>query len=598
MPWIKESLPRRAWSSFADFFLSWWTEATRPFGKSGLSPTRELLRRVLLCAPVIVLVGLVVAGVGLYFFTGWRAHDLARKAMDNARAGNWQLAWLQISSAENLRGQSPEVRRTMVYVRSRADDPSAPALWDELSADTPLNSEEIAERARVTVRFGTDGQFAAAIAELEQTGEAAKAASLRSQRALRRGNLKESIAEARGAARNSSDAEGKMELLALLLRRHAPLLNAPGEHSPEDVRAGGEIIALVDELRGSDQGNAAIALALDAFPMSAEKSRAWAEAAMKDLSTDNPALLPAARHLARSGAATGAEVSARLAPAYAGTAPAKQAQLAAFLTENGMAEEALLLITPKKAAADPAAFEERGRALAALGRWDDLSALSESAANTTESSRLFFRGWAARNAGKDTAAANTLADAFRASVREGNAPAVLATLDAIGEGKAADPVIIEMCGRNETADGMFRLARDRFGRRGQFATLSKAYEAAAAATPGAPSLEDYRRRQDLLAGKSVPSAETAAAVTASPVDPSVRFTHALALLRENRAGDALGVFHDIDIFVDRLPPADQAIVIALWEANGMNRHAASLRGSLDPALLEKGEYALILRGAE
>jgi hypothetical protein len=55
------------------------------------------------------------------------------------------------------------------------------------------------------------------------------------------------------------------------------------------------------------------------------------------------------------------------------------------------------------------------------------------------------------------------------------------------------------------------------------------------------------------------------------------------------------VFHDIDIFVDRLPPGDKAVVVALWEANGMNRHAASMRSSLDPALLEKGEYALILR---
>lgn len=159
----------------------------------------------------------------------------------------------------------------------------------------------------------------------------------------------------------------------------------------------------------------------------------------------------------------------------------------------------------------------------------------------------------------------------------------------------ADPVIIEMCGQPETADGMFRLARDRFGRNGQFASLAKAYEAAAKAEPSAPSVQDYRRRSDLLAGKAVPSEETAAAVAAAPNDAAARFTHALALLREGRAGDALGVFYDIDIFVDRLPPGDKAVVIAIWEANGMNSNAASLRNSLDPALLEKGEYALILR---
>jgi hypothetical protein len=82
------------------------------------------------------------------------------------------------------------------------------------------------------------------------------------------------------------------------------------------------------------------------------------------------------------------------------------------------------------------------------------------------------------------------------------------------------------------------------------------------------------------------------------IDPravAARFTHALALLKADRAADALGVFHDVDIFVDQLPPGDKAVVIALWETNGMNTHAASLRRSLDPALLQPDEFALIAR---
>ena len=595
MPWIKESLPRRLWSSVADIPRRWWQEATRPFGKSGLSPARELFRRFLLWAPVIVLVLVAIGGTGLYFFTGWRAHDLARKAMDNARAGKIQMAWLQVSSAGSLRGQSPVVRRVMVYVRSAANDPAALALWDELAADIKLTAEENKERARVAARFGTEEQFAAAVAALEHDGDAAEVATWRAQRALQRGNLRQSIAEVRDAAEKSDDASKKMQLVSLLLRRHAPILNAKGQADPAEIRGGEEIIALVDELQGTDQGNAAVALAMGAFPQPPEKMRAWAEAAMTQPSKDNPALLPAARYLVQSGADTAPDIYRKLSPVFAGVDPAKQAELARFLTENGMAEEALLLITPKKAAADASAYEERGRALAALNRWEDLLALSETTANATESSTLFFRGWAAKNLGKTAVATKALADSFRAALREGNGPAVLSAIDSSGEGKAADPVIIEMCASAQTADSMFRVARDRFGRRGQFASLAQAYDAAAKAKPDAPSVQDYRRRQDLLAGKTVSSAETAAAVAAAPADPSPRFTHALALLREGRTGDALGVFHDVDIFVDQLPPGDKAIAIALWEANGMNGHAASLRRSLDPALLEKGEYALILR---
>ena len=546
-------------------------------------------------APVVVLLLAVTGGAGLYFFTGWRAQDLTRKAMANARTGNIQMARLQVASAQSLRGQSPEVRRAMAYVRSAANDPAAIALWEELAAEMTLSAEEIEERARLITRNGSDEQFAAAITALEQNGDAAKVASLRSQRALRRGNLQESIDEARAAAAQSNEPAKKIQLLTLLLRRHAPMLAAPGQAPPDDVRGGEEIIALVDELQGTNLANAAIALALGSFPKSPEKSRSWSEAAMKQLTTDNPALLPAARYLVKSGALDVAEVSRQLSAVFAGATPARQAQLAQFLTENGRAEEVLLLITRKKAAADPAAFEERGRALAALEKWHELLSLAEAAANAPESWKLFFRGWAARNLGKTTVAQKALGGAVRASVREGNAANLLAPLDAIGEEKAADPVIIEMCGRAETADGFFRAARDRFGRRGQFASLWEAYEAASTAKPDAPSVQDYRRRLDLLAGKTVSSSETAAAVAAAPGDPSARFTHALALLREDRAADALVVFHDIDIFVDQLPPGDKAIVIALWEANGMNTYASSLRQSLDPALLEKGEYALILR---
>jgi hypothetical protein len=483
----------------------------------------------------------------------------------------------------------------MAYVRSKANDPAAPALWDKLAADVILTAEENEERARAAVRFGKDEQFATALAALEQSGEATKAATLRAQRALQRRNLQQSLSQARSAAEASGDGERKMQLLTLLLRRHAPMLQVPGQADPADIRGGEEIVVLVDELQGTDQGNSAIALALGAFPQPPEKMRAWAETAMNQLSTDNPALLTAARYLVQSGAANATDLYRKLSPAFAGADPARQAGLARFLTDNGMAEETLLLITPKKAAADASAFEERGRALAALNRWEDLLALSETAANTTESSKLFFRGWAAKNLGKTAVATKALADSFRSALREGNGPAILSAIDSSGEGKAVDPGIIEMCGSAETADGMFRVARDRFGRRGQFASLAQAYDAAARAKPDAPSVQDYRRRQDLLAGKTVSSAETAAAVAAAPADPSPRFTHALALLREDRAGDALGVFHDVDIFVDQLPPGDKAIAIALWEANGMNGHAASLRRSLDPALLEKGEYALILR---
>lgn len=221
--------------------------------------------------------------------------------------------------------------------------------------------------------------------------------------------------------------------------------------------------------------------------------------------------------------------------------------------------------------------------------------MSEAASGAPESLRLVYRGAAAQKLGRSGIAPKSLADAVRAAVREGTLPQTLRAVDSLGEAKLADPILIEMCGSPGLTDAMFRAAQDRFGRRGQFTDMSEAWEAAAHAAPEAPSVQDYRRRLLLLEGQPVSSEETAAAAVAAPADHAMRFTHALALLREGRAGDALGVFHDIDIFVDGVPPGDKAIVIAILEANGMKGHAAAVRRSLNTDLLSKDEYVLIMR---
>jgi hypothetical protein len=593
MPWIKESLPRRVWSSFTDFFRSWWKEATIPLKKSGLKPRRALLRRILLWIPVFVLFAAVVAGAGLYFFTGWRAGDLARKAMDNARAGNLAMARLQIMSANNLRPDSAAVKRALVYLQSRFDDPASLGRWDELAAEgTAFSPDEIEEWARVAASTGTEEQFGRAMAALEAGGDAAKVAAIRSARSLRRGNLADSIAEARKAA--AEDPAAKLELLGLLLRRHGPMLNS-GSPNPEDVQGGEEIIALVDQLQGTPQGNQAIATALGAFPQPQAKAREWALAALEDLSVTNPALLPAAQRMVASGEGTAQDYAAKLSTAFAGAAPAKQAALAAWFNRQGMHEQALTLMTPNKAAQDADAYIARAETLAVMGNWEELRNLAETACNAPQSLQLANKALAAYHLGKTGEAQKALADALRAGAGDGGFGYALAAAEETRQREVADKVIVESCANAQMAANMFRLARDRFGRRGQFASLAAAYDDAAKAVPSAISVQDYRRRTDLLAGKPVPLEETTAAIAASPADQSARFTHALALLKADRAADALGVFHDVDIFVDQLPPGDKAVVIALWETNGMNTHAASLRRSLDPALLQPDEFALIAR---
>jgi tetratricopeptide (TPR) repeat protein len=296
-----------------------------------------------------------------------------------------------------------------------------------------------------------------------------------------------------------------------------------------------------------------------------------------------------------SGEGTAQDYAVKLSAVFAGAKPGQQAKLAAWLNRQGMPEQTLTLITLKKAAQDAGAYLVRGEALAAMGNWEELRKLGDTACNAPPSMQLSTKAVAAHHLGKSGEAQQALADALRAGTGDGGFGYAVAAAEQTGQRDVVDQVIIETCADAQQSANMFRAARDRFGRRGQFASLAAAYDAAAKAAPDAPAVQDYRRRNDLLAGKPVSLEETAAAIAAAPADQSARFTHALALLKADRAADALGVFHDVDIFVDQLPPGDKAVVIALWETNGMNAHAASLRQSLDPALLQPGEYALIAR---
>jgi hypothetical protein len=430
------------------------------------------------------------------------------------------------------------------------------------------------------------------MAALEAGGDAAKVAAIRSARSLRRGNLADSITEARKAAAN--DPAAKLELLGLLMRRYTPMLNSDAPN-PEDLQGGEEIIALVDQLQGTPQGNQAIAMVLGAFPQPQAKAREWALAALEDLSVTNPALLPAVQCMVASGEGTAQDYAVKLSAVFAGAKPGQQAKLAAWFNRQGMPEQTLTLITLKKASQDAGAYLARGEALAAMGSWEELRTLGDTACNAPPSMQLSTKAVAAYHLGKSGEAQKALADALRAGTEDGGFGYAVAAAEQTGQRDVVDQVIIETCADAQRAANMFRGARDRFGRRGQFASLAAAYAAAAKAAPDAPAVQDYRRRTDLLAGKPVSLEDTAAAIAAAPADQSARFTHALALLKADRAADALGVFHDVDIFVDQLPPGDKAVVIALWETNGMNAHAASLRQSLDPALLQPGEYALIAR---
>lgn len=591
---LKEWFLERVFEPSLDFVRRWWHEATAPILWSEYEPIwKTISQRVLLWIPPVAFVVVLVGSVSLYFFIQWRATDLTAKALENVRGGNLSMAWLQIRSAEGMRSDLPEVQRAKILIQSRMDRPAALPMWEMLAMKGKLSAEEIKERARLAMLVGTDEQFLTAVTALEQSGDVINASGFRATRLIRKGDLSSSIEQARKAAA-SGEPSRQMDLLRVLLMSYGPVLKKRGGVMPGSADASREIIELVDQLQGTPLQDEAIAMALQDFIPPKDTAHAWGTAALQDLSLKNPALLRAAHVMIANRDGKPRDYYEKLLPVFETADAIQKARFAHWMSRYQMWDEILQLINPEEAERDPAAFQQRGQALAQKEQWQDLIFLTGVTPQNFSSLRLVLRGLALKRLKRLELARNAFADAVTAAGKDGTLDVTLRALDAMGEGVVADPILIKLCANPLTTDVAFRAARDRFSRQGKIASLTEAWIAALTTAPELPVVLDFKRRMALLEGRDVPLEETAAAVDAAPIDVLMRFTHALNLLKTGKAVEALGVFHDRDIMAEQLSPSDKVIAIAIFKANGMNTQADILRRTLHPNLLQKEEFALLM----
>lgn len=564
---------------------------------SGSSKTRrrQNLRRLLTISVAVALVVTLLGAVGYYFFTGWRARDLAAKAKKNFEQANYRMAWLQINSARELRGNDPDVLRTAGFIEGAMGRASALDHYTKLSDKVNLTPEDLHARAEIAVRFGTDEQFDGAVDALEASGQLAEAGQLRTARRLRQGDLDRAIAEARRAAASSDDGGAKLLLAQLLVQRYRPEFGEAKHPSAEALAGSAEVVGLIDALLETPQRHEALAFALGGVNTAPANRQRWAAAAMERIEPDNLALLPAAMVLVQSGQKTPQQIHAQLRPVFDAAPLARRAAYAMWLTGAGLAKESLTLITAQEAGESTAAFGARTEALFRLENLEAVLAAVEAGGNVDDDVRLTAKARAeyARGRGAQGGAA-ALREAMEAAAKSRRLELILPSGDALGASTVVDEKIAELCGNPAVADYVFRVARDRFSRSGRLSLLATSLERAQAAVPQGIAVQDHLRYVRLLEGGEVSLEETAAASAAEPANASFRITHALNLLKNNRGAEALQAFDTITVFADRLPPGQLAVVAAVLSAAGDAPRAQGAAALLDPDLLLPGEYALIL----
>jgi hypothetical protein len=82
-------------------------------------------------------------------------------------------------------------------------------------------------------------------------------------------------------------------------------------------------------------------------------------------------------------------------------------------------------------------------------------------------------------------------------------------------------------------------------------------------------------------------------VQSEPSYIPMRITQALVFLRRNKPAEADAVFDDITIYFDQMPPAYQAVIAAVAQANGRSLEAAAMASRIDKSNLTPGEKDLL-----
>lgn len=549
---------------------------------------------------LIALLAAALGYGGYHLFTGWRARDLAGKARESFEKGNYRMAWVQAQSARDLRPNDPEVLRTRAILEAKFGHPEALESLQLLETKNTLGEEEIREKANVATRFGSEEEFEESVRKLEGMGAVAEAAPLRTARAMQRGDLDRAIKEARRNLEKSDSAENKLELARLLGKRHGHVAGRIGRPAAEDVPALEEIVGIIDGLQSGEMAEPALALGLGAMPADGQSKKRWAQAGMKNVSASNPALLPAAEFLVRSGASTPEDMRALLRPVYDTATLAQRADFSLWLSRQGMPKDALTLVTAQEASDDLSAFLARTDALGKLANWQGILTTADNANKVPDSLRQLTRVWALTNMNateEESAKRKPLAPVVEAAVQaaasEKQLRPMLSSLDSIGAGAMAEAELARLCAYPGTADAAFSLLRERIGRTGGTGALDAAYESSKRAAPNAPSVLDHGRYLELFRGLQLTPEDTTAAIAAQPAEVAPRVTHALFMLRKNDPAAAKATFDDVTVFFDQMMPAQQVVVAAYTAGTGDMALASKMRGVIQTDVLTAGETAVL-----
>jgi len=567
---------------FHNLIEDWWREATGQTAEwhHDFSPGRAILRKIMLWSPALVVALLIFGGLGTFFFTSWRADDLATKAVASLKRGDLRLALIQAESARNLRKNDPGVLRAYAKVRFEAGDSVCLEIWNQLAEREDLSLEDRQAQAEAAVRFGGAEQFDNAIAEFEALGKKADADTWRGRRALQRKDFTAAEGFLRSAANADPSTARRLELARLLV-----------SIGTADSRS--EAVQIVESLAGGPDSAEVLAFALSSVPAGPATRRGWAEKVMANPKPENESVLTAAEILVADRLMTVDEIVAKLQLVFTGARLEDRGRYAKWLLEKNRPDDALVFVRPNEVRGSRGGFLVRAEALSAKQDWESLLSMVNAGSPVNDSVTNILRARAEEGLGRSSAANASLRKAIRASVARNALAETMAEVDRMGKQSVSDEVLLDLCNGHATAEYALRVARWRFSTRGEPRLRQQAYRNAIKAAPKAAPVADLARLEQLLNRDPVSTSQTVAALEKEPDNIDFRLTHALALFADGRPAEARRILEPVRLVQHQLQPGQKAIAVAVLAATGSKMEAIGLAKTMRPDHLTDAEYRLV-----
>ncbi len=560
----------------------WWREVTGPLHRS---QHRNLWvavrRRILLLVPVLALLVILLAWPAAKIFAFWRAHDLAARSLANFERKEYRLAFLQAESAAALQADLAPVVRARALARTAAADPGALVLFGKLQDMGALTENDLSAWIEAAAVLGNEADLHKAAAALESAGRGDEVNPWRSRRAFRKGNLADAEHFMRAALAEKDTTALRLELARVLAAIGTPDSTA-------------EATGIVTDAAVTPEANKALAFGLKYIKAGPATRRAWADQALRDATPDNVAVLPAATVMIEDRHWSVEEAVRRLDPVFLGADLDARVSYAAWLAERKRPRgEVLRLVDEGEAKHSADAFRVRASAAVEAKDWTSVLRLLDAGPPVDPATAQLLRARAEEALNRKALARTSLRRAIRAAADSRTLPAVLAEVDARDKSKLADEALLEMCGEPSIAEYVLRVARYRFGQRGEPRLSDEAMQRYPARANLIPTVRDYRWRRVLLAGEAVDPAETGRVSGDEPSNVDFRTTHALALLHAGRAAEARLVLAPLEPVSHQLFAGQKAVLAAILAATGSPNEAAELVRSINAQQLTDAEYRIV-----